>query len=140
MLLYRLVLVAISGFTLTVVVYLIHRKYIARIEATPNTEHTTDTMIVLVCDNPVVVVYVSVCNCGCGGGTTVSFVVLVVLVVVFVVLVVVFVVFVVFVVVLVVLVVSVLLVVLVVFVVVFVLLGGGGGKFSCTYLYTYGHC
>lgn len=130
MLLYRLVLVAISGFTLTVVVYLIHRKYIARIEATPNTEHTTDTMIVLVCDNPVVVVYVSVCNCGCGGGTTVSFVVLVV----------VFVVFVVFVVVLVVLVVSVLLVVLVVFVVVFVLLGGGGGKFSCTYLYTYGHC
>jgi hypothetical protein len=122
--------VAISGFTLTVVVYLIHRKYIARIEATPNTEHTTDTMIVLVCDNPVVVVYVSVCNCGCGGGTTVSFVVLVV----------VFVVFVVFVVVLVVLVVSVLLVVLVVFVVVFVLLGGGGGKFSCTYLYTYGHC
>lgn len=137
MLLYRLVLVAISGFTLTVVVYLIHRKYIARIEATPNTEHTTDTMIVLVCDNPVVVVYVSVCNCGCGGGTTVSFVVLVVLVVVFVVLVVVFVVV---LVVLVVLVVSVLFVVLVVFVVVFVLLGGGGGKFSCTYLYTYGHC
>ena len=128
---------AISGFTLTVVVYLIHRKYIARIEATPNTEHTTDTMIVLVCDNPVVVVYVSVCNCGCGGGTTVSFVVLVVLVVVFVVLVVVFVVV---LVVLVVLVVSVLFVVLVVFVVVFVLLGGGGGKFSCTYLYTYGHC